>query len=31
LPPKYLEQIIGKVAVQDIKANTATSFELISK
>lgn len=31
LPPKYLEQIIGKVVVRDIKANTATSFELISK
>jgi N-acetylneuraminate synthase len=31
LPPKYLEQIIGKVAVLDIKANSATSFELISK
>lgn len=31
LPPKYFQQIIGKVAMQDIKANTATSFELISK
>lgn len=30
LPPKYLEQILGKVVIQDVVANTATSFDVIS-
>lgn len=29
LPPKYFDSIIGKIATQDISANTATSLKLL--